>query len=78
MDSTQKWADLEGIVEKPTMTEDEKRKHKERKARELEKMVSRAEIALQGNKRLLEKREVEKKLSNKNWDEHLGDYKSSL
>ena len=78
MDSTQKWADLEGIYEKSTMTEDEKRKQKERKARELEKMVSRAEIALQGNKRLLEKRQVERKFGKKNWDEHLGDYKGSL
>ena len=51
-DYTQKWSDLQESMKKPRMTEDEEKKHKERKARELQIMLERAEIALEGNRRL--------------------------
>lgn len=41
------------------MTEEEKRKQKERNARKLEIMVENAVIVLEGNRQLLEKRQAE-------------------
>ena len=55
-DYTQKWADLQESLKKPTRTEEEAKKHKERKAHELQIMLKRAEIALEGNKQLFTKK----------------------
>ena len=55
-DYTQKWSDLQESMKKPTRTEEEEKKHKERKARELKVMLERAEVALEGNKKLFEKK----------------------
>ena len=52
-DYTQKWSDLLASMEKPAMTANDEKKHKERKARELRIMLERAEIALEGNRRLV-------------------------
>lgn len=78
MDNTQRWAHFEESIEKPTMTADEKKKQQERKVRQREVMLGRAEIALEGNKRLLEKRQMERKLNNKDWIATLGHQKNSL
>lgn len=51
-DYTQKWSDLQESLKRPTRTEEEEKKHKERKAHELQVMLKRAEIALEGNKQL--------------------------
>lgn len=55
-DYTQKWSDLQESFKKPTRTEEEEKKHKERKAHELQVMLKRAEIALEGNKQLFGKK----------------------
>ena len=55
-DYTQEWSDLQKSMKKPTRTEEEEKKHKERKARELKVMLERAEVALEGNKKLFEKK----------------------
>ncbi|KAF6231723.1 hypothetical protein HO173_010025 [Letharia columbiana] len=70
MDYTQKWSDLEGCIKKSVMTEEEEKKRKERKAHQLRIMVERADTALEGNKRLLEKRRGEMEIwesSDQNW-----------
>ena len=51
-DYTQHWSDLQASMAKSTMTADEEKRHKERKARELQIMLERARIALEGNRRL--------------------------
>ncbi len=43
-------------MKKPTMTAEDEKKHKERKARELQVMLERAEVALEGNRRLFGKK----------------------
>ena len=55
-DYSQKWEDLQQSMKKPTRTEEEEKKHKDRKARELKTMLERAEVALEGNKKLFEKK----------------------
>ena len=75
------WPDFGERIEKSTMTEDEKRELKERKARKLQSMVERADMALEGNKRLLDKRQVEKGSWSSDDDKmafHLRDCKSNL
>lgn len=59
MDDAQKRSDFEQSIKKTTMTEDEIRMQKERKAHELQVMVGRAHTALEGNRQLLEKRRLE-------------------
>ena len=59
MDAAQKRFDFETSIKKPAaMTEDEVKKQKERKARELQSMLERAERAVEGNRRLLAKKKV--------------------
>ncbi|CAF9918847.1 hypothetical protein IMSHALPRED_004438 [Imshaugia aleurites] len=60
MATTPKWSDFDGSIQKPAMTADEERRHQERKARELRIMVQRGEVALEGNRRLVEKNRVER------------------
>ena len=55
-DYTQEWSDLQKSMKKATRTDEEEKKHQERKARELKVMLERAEVALQGNKKLFEKK----------------------
>ena len=55
-DYSQKWEDLQQSMKKPTRTEEEEKKYSERKARELKTMLERAEVALEGNKKLFEKK----------------------
>ena len=55
-DYTQEWSDLQESLKKPSRTEEEEKKHKERKAHELQVMLKRAEIALEGNKQLFAKK----------------------
>ena len=55
-DYTQEWSDLQKSMKKPARTEEEEKKHKERKAREMKVMLERAEVALEGNKKLFEKK----------------------
>lgn len=74
MDDALKWPDLCGSIEKPTMTEDEEKKHKERQAQKLQIILERSEIALEGNRRLLEKMRREmgsRKFDDENWAVHL-------
>lgn len=81
MDFTQKWSDLEGCIKKSVMTEEEEKKQKERKAHQLRIIVERADTALEGNKRLLEKRRGEMEIwesSDKNWSLYLRDRKNTL
>ncbi|CAD6591718.1 MAG: hypothetical protein ASARMPRED_005567 [Alectoria sarmentosa] len=60
MDAAQKRLDFETSIKKPAaMTEDEIKKQKERKARELQSMLERAERAVEGNRRLLAKKKLE-------------------
>lgn len=63
LDYTQEWSDLQESMKKPTMTADEEKKHKERKARELKIMLERAEAALEGNRKVFGKRPVKKSWS---------------
>ena len=60
MDYAQKRLDFEQSDRLSTMTEEEKKKLGERKAQELQKLMERADAALAGNKKLLEKRESER------------------
>ncbi|KAL9063552.1 MAG: hypothetical protein Q9161_009412 [Pseudevernia consocians] len=78
MDNTQRWAHFEESIENPTMTEDDKKQQQERKTHQREIMLGRAEIALGGNQRLLEKRQMERKFSNKDWHATLRHQKNSL
>ena len=55
-DYTQEWSDLQKSMKKPTRTAEEEKKHKERKAREMKLMLERAEVALEGNRKLFEKK----------------------
>lgn len=58
-DYTQKWEDLQASIQKATtMTAEEQKQHKERKARELQTMLERAEVALEGNRKLFGKKKV--------------------
>ena len=54
-DYTQEWSVLQASMNKPTMTADEEKKHKERKARDFQIMLERAETALEGNRCLFGK-----------------------
>ena len=45
-------------MNKPTMSADEEKKHKERKAREFQIMLERAERALEGNRWLFEQKRL--------------------
>lgn len=76
MDDTQKWSDLEGSIEKSAMTEEEEKKQKERKARKLQVIVESAEMVLEGNRQLLEKRQAEMGVW-KSKDEKLNSYLSA-
>lgn len=74
MDDSQKWPDLEGDINEPTMTEEEEKKHKERQAQKLQIILERSDIALDGNRRLLEKMRREmgtRKFDDENWAFHL-------
>ena len=55
-DYSQEWEDLQQSMKKPARTEEEEKKYSERKARELKTMLERAEVALEGNKKLFEKK----------------------
>lgn len=55
MDDSQKWPGLGEYIYKSIMTEDEEKKHKESQAQKLQIILERSDIALEGNRRLLEK-----------------------
>lgn len=59
MDHAQKRWEVEMSIRKPTMTEDDGRNLEERKAHELQIMIERADMALEGNRNLLGKRRAE-------------------
>ena len=67
IDYTQEWSALKAeIKQKIAMTPEEEKKHKERKARELQTMLERAEKALEGNERLFGKKK--NGVQKGNWD----------
>ena len=61
MEYAQKRLDYEQSDRLSTMTEEEKRRLRERKAQGLQRVMERADAVLAGNKKLLEKRESERR-----------------
>lgn len=81
MDDVQKWSSFGERAEQSPMTEDEEKNQKERKARKLQIIVEGADMAIEGNRRLVNKRRAEER----NWksmDErlafHSGHWKNNL
>ena len=72
MEYAQKRLDYEQTDRLSNMTEEEKRKLVERKAQGLQRVIERADAVLAGNKKLLEKRESERRsVTTVDWKENL-------